>query len=108
MIMQCYAVYDKAVGAYLRPVFTRSKGEALRSFMEACNDEKSEFSRHASDYVFFYLAEWDDGTGLFNCVEPQRLVSALECLRELDAPFHEGNRVGNGGAPSSAINKISM
>lgn len=32
MIMEMYVVYDRAVQAYLQPVFVRSRGEMLRSF----------------------------------------------------------------------------
>lgn len=74
------AVYDKAVGAFLTPFFTRSKGEALRSFTEACNDPKVPFGKNAGDFTLFGLGEFDDGSGLFNTGEPQRLLSALEAV----------------------------
>lgn len=74
------AVLDKAVGAYTQPFYARSRGEALRSFLDACQEEKSQFRRHADDYVLMMLGSFDDNTGRFDTIEPLRLVSALECV----------------------------
>jgi hypothetical protein len=85
MRLMVYSVHDKAVGAYLQPFFSRSKGEAIRSFTEACNDAKSQFNKYAADYVLFELGSYDDGSSLFACGEPLRVISAIECL--FDDPF---------------------
>jgi hypothetical protein len=85
MRLKVYTVHDKAVGAFLQPFFSRSKGEAIRSFTEACNDANSQFNKHAGDYVLFELGEYDDGSSLFACSEPVRVISALECM--FDDPF---------------------
>ena len=92
MKVQIFSVYDKAVQAFIKPFYCRSKGEAVRSFMEACGDEKMDFSKHASDYVMFYLGEFDDISGIFTPVEPQRVISALECLVDRpSAPVNGGS-----------------
>lgn len=78
MITYLFSVRDKAVGAFLQPFFSRSKGEALRSFTEAVNDEKSMFHKHETDYTLFYLGEFDDVSGLFATSEPERLLTAME------------------------------
>lgn len=80
MKLCCFAVYDKAVNAYLQPFFARHTNEAVRSFADACNDEKHQFFRHATDYLLMRLGEFEDATGLFSCGEPVRIVSASECL----------------------------
>lgn len=80
MILQVYAVFDKAVGAYLPPFYTRSKGEALRSFSDACNDGKSNFTRYPNDYTLFHLGVYDDAGGNFQTFDPVRVISAVECL----------------------------
>jgi hypothetical protein len=101
MIQNVFAVYDKAVGAHLPPFFCRSKGEALRSFSEACNDASHQFRKHGLDYVLVYLGEYDDVSGLFNCREPVRIVNAYECLVIADDPFTDDKKVessGNGSA----------
>lgn len=76
-----FAVLDKAVGAYASPFIMRSHGEGVRSFSEACNnDDKSPFVRHPDDYVLYFLGHYDDASGLFSQSEPERVLSARECI----------------------------
>lgn len=82
MILQIFTVYDKAVQAFLPPFYSRSKGEALRSFSEACNDTKHNFFKYAADYSLMYLGEFDDKGGCFSPVDPVRVISALEVITE--------------------------
>lgn len=79
-----FTVLDKAVGAFLQPFYARSKGEAIRSFTEACLDEKSSFAKHNTDYVLMYLGEFDDVTGLFHSGEPERVLGAFEAVAVTD------------------------
>jgi hypothetical protein len=88
MKLQVFSVFDKAVGAHLQPFFCRSKGDALRSFGDACNDEKHQFFQHGLDYVLVFLGEFDDVSGLFATQEPARLLSAVEVkVEDKDIPF---------------------
>jgi len=85
MILQIYSVYDKAVGAYLQPFYARSRGEAIRSFMDACNNEKHQFATSPADYQLMYLGLWDDDSGLFslgNNTGPESVISALEATSD--------------------------
>jgi len=94
MMLQVFTVFDKAVGAYLQPFYSRAKGEAVRSFADACNDEKSNFRKYASDYVLMFLGEFDDQSGTFACVDPVRIISAVECIVSPDDVFTEDKRIG--------------
>lgn len=80
MKLQMFAVLDQAVGAFLQPFFSRAKGEAIRSFSDAVNDKEHMFFRHSTDYVLFFLGEFDDSSGIFVGVEPVRVLAARECL----------------------------
>lgn len=91
MRLQVFSVYDKAVGAFMQPFYVRSRGEALRSFTEAVNDEKSNFHRHTADFSLMFIGEFDDQSGLFDTADPSRVISAYECLAE--NPFVDENRV---------------
>lgn len=86
MILQSFSVLDKAVGAFLTPFFARATGEALRQFTEACNDEKHQFARHADDYILYRVGQFDDNSGFYTPLEPERLVSARESIIPAD-PF---------------------
>lgn len=92
MMYQCFCVRDNAIGAFLPPFFTRSRGEALRSFSEAVNDEKHQFHRHAADYTLYAIGAWDDTNGLLSPLEPARIASATEVLVE-DPVFPPSARV---------------
>lgn len=78
---EMYCVYDAAVKAFNRPMCFRSRGEALRSFMEACRDEKTEFWKHSSDYSLHFVGVFDDDSGsVVIPTAPERVISALECV----------------------------
>lgn len=85
MKMFACSVLDKAVGAYSAPQFFRSTGEAVRSFMDAVASNETPFHRHAEDYVFMCVGEWDDNAGILSGREPQRLISAVECVNPVPA-----------------------
>jgi len=74
------SVYDSSVGAYLQPFFTRSKGEAIRSFIDAVKEEKGPFNRHKKDFTLMFLGEWDDHDASFahGDVYATPMLSALE------------------------------
>lgn len=93
MILHVYTVYDSAVQAYLQPFFCRSRGEALRSFGDACNDKSKPFFQHGLDYTLVYLGEFDDAGGTFSCAPPVRIISAHECVEPDDGG---AGRAGSG------------
>lgn len=81
MILQVIAVFDRAVAAFMQPMFIPHKGAAVRSFTDWVNDSNSEFSKHPEDYELYLLAEYDDQKGRFNMPEvPDRLCRAQDVL----------------------------
>lgn len=83
MILKMLSVFDIKVGAYLPPMFFRSRLEAIRAFTSACSDPKHDFAKYAEDYTLFELGEWDDSSSKTNChLTPIPLVKAIECLSE--------------------------
>lgn len=78
-----FTIYDKAVLAYNTPFFARHTGEAIRSFTDLCRDPQSNVSRHPEDFSLYSLGTYDDGSGVFDCTEPVRIVSANELLATL-------------------------
>ncbi|ALS03676.1 VP5 [Gokushovirus WZ-2015a] len=81
MIMQACAVYDKKVNAYMLPQFFRTRGEAMRAFMDAVNSEQAPWKRHAEDYLFCLLGTYDDSSGVtVNKDVPEILMSAMDCV----------------------------
>lgn len=81
MKMMLFSVFDKGVNAFMQPFFMRAKGEAVRSFMDACSDGKTNFCRHPEDYTLFFLGVWDDTNAEFVPSDvPEKVISALECV----------------------------
>jgi hypothetical protein len=70
-----FAIYDKKAEAYLKPFMLKTKGEALRSFMDAVNDEKTMFFKHADDYALYELGSYDDTTGTYLQETEDRMLS---------------------------------
>lgn len=79
MKMLMCAVYDRAVGAFMQPMFFRSANEAIRSFQDACSDGKTDFCKHPEDFHMEALGVFNDADGT---VEPgnKKLISAKECV----------------------------
>lgn len=81
--VRVFTVYDSKVGAYAAPFCMRSKGEALRSWIDVVNDPKTAFSKHPEDFCLFEVAEYDEDTGQFsNHPAPVSLGVGVE--------FHKG------------------
>ncbi|QCQ84887.1 nonstructural protein [Blackfly microvirus SF02] len=72
------AVFDSKVGAFSPPFSVKTKGEAIRSFTDACSDDKLPFRSHPSDYRLFWLGEFDDNSGILSGVPPEPLIGADE------------------------------
>lgn len=85
MRLEAYSVFDKAVGAFLPPIFVRSRGEVLRTFDAACNDGSHQFARNVSDYTLFFLGYFNDSAGEFEIdgQGPIKVVSALEVRKTI-------------------------
>lgn len=81
-VLQCYSVFDKAVSAFMPPFYVRTKGEAIRSFIDAVNDPQRPFLAHAGDYTLYQCGEFEDGTGIFSSREPERIITAHEVLKK--------------------------
>lgn len=65
MIYKCCAIHDAKAEAWMTPMFFQAAGQAVRSFADAVNDGKSEFSRHPEDFSLFEIGEFDLRTGIF-------------------------------------------
>ena len=80
MILEVYAVHDAAVGAYNKPLFFRSRGEAVRSFQDAVRDPQNGFSAHGSDFTFWLLGSYDDSNGAIVRIDPERVCGAKDFM----------------------------
>lgn len=65
MLRKAYSIYDSKTGVYSTPFYALTKGEAIRSFTDSCNDNKTMLFRYPDDYTLFEVGEFDDLKGCF-------------------------------------------
>lgn len=82
MKMQVYSLYDAAIGAYAKPFFMQSVGQALRGLKDLLADHNSEVAKHPEDYILFKLGEFDDETGKFVSDGPVSIANCVELVSE--------------------------
>lgn len=77
-----YSVYDAKVKYFHNPMVMRNRGEALRSWEQVANDEKSSICAHPSDFSLMELGEFDDQTGKIDLLPvPESLGLAVQFKR---------------------------
>ena len=87
MKMNFYAIYDKAVGAYMRPFVLQSDGQAVRGFTDEVNNPETPLHAHPEDYALFRIGIFDDSSAVITPEEPTCLARAHEIKkRELPIP----------------------
>lgn len=71
------SVRDRAADVFGRPFFAPSIGSAIRSFSDYINDtkEQSEMQKHPEDFDLYHLAEFDDETGVFECLPKPKQIA---------------------------------
>ncbi len=82
MRLHIFSVYDSKAEAFLPPFFYGTKGQAMRSFGDAVNEEGHQFRKHAADYTLFYVGVFDQDEGAFDVTAPVSLGNAVTFLLE--------------------------
>lgn len=78
MIRQIYTVLDRAVLAHGTPIFTRARGEAVRSFMDECKNPDSMLSKHPEHYEMYFIGTYNEETAELTPHEPERVAMAID------------------------------
>lgn len=85
--LMVYSIYDAKVKFFDRPLFMRNRGEALRAWEQAANDEKTSISAHPSDFSLMEIGEFDDQTGkIESFAVPESLGLAVQFKRLPESP----------------------
>lgn len=82
MKLAMFSVYDSAAEAYLQPFFMRTRGEAVRAFIDAVNGGQEAFTAHPGDYTLFYLGTFDQSLAAFEDCEPVSLGNAVSFVKK--------------------------
>jgi len=70
-----YVIRDRKAKLFARPFFERDHVMAIRSFEDACRDEKSSFAKWPDDYELLCLGDFDETTGKFHQLERPSLMA---------------------------------
>lgn len=77
MIHRMFAVYDSKSEAFGMPMFQRSIAEAIRSFTDAAADSNTMLFKHPGDYTLFEIGEYNQITGVLDCLPTPRSLGLL-------------------------------
>lgn len=81
-----YTVKDIAAGYFANPVTFRSRGEAVRTFLDSCQpDSGTVHAKHAQDFSLYEIAEFDELTG---CIHTH-LEPVFVCSGDHEKPNQE-------------------
>jgi hypothetical protein len=82
VISKVFVVYDSKAEAYLNPFIVRTRGEALRMWVDIVNDDQGPFKKHPGDYTLFEIAEYDSSTAQYRNLEAKSSLGlALDFLK---------------------------
>lgn len=75
------SVRDFAMGAYGRPIFCASRGQAVRSFSDEINreHEANEMYRHPADFDLYVVGSFNDEDGVLSSCTPEVLIRGVDC-----------------------------
>lgn len=86
MKLKVFSCFDSKVGAYMKPFYAHSAGEAMRTVIDASSGQDNMLSRHPGDFTLFELGVYDDQTGQFAQLEAK---INLGTILELKGPQAE-------------------
>lgn len=89
MTLLAFCVFDAAAELFMPPTFMQTKGQAIRSFADAANEEGHAFARHAADYTLFHIGSYDESAGLLEAITPDSLGNALQYIERVDIPLRK-------------------
>ncbi len=85
MKLNIYTIFDTASGAYMRPFFLQSDGQAMRLFKDMASDAEHEIGKHPEDYSLFRIGIYDDNKAELIPEQRECLATALEVLADSKA-----------------------
>mgnify|MGYP000196989557 CR=1 FL=1 len=80
MKLNMYAIFDSAVGAYMRPFFLQADGQAQRMFSDMASDAEHEVGRHPEDYSLCRIGVWDDENAETAVEAVTTIITGLEAV----------------------------
>ena len=80
MRLNVYSIFDTATGAYMRPFFLQSDGQAMRLFCDIAMDAEHEVGKHPEDYHLARLGVWNDQDAQYSPEKVSTLITGLQAV----------------------------
>lgn len=95
MILRCYSLFDNKALQYHPPFFQSTDGAAVRSLADLVSDNNNAVGRHPTDYVLYYIGDYDDQKGaMIPCSPLVHVMDAIALVPIQQAFFKEPNNNG--------------
>ncbi len=84
------SIYDSKLKTYHPPMYFKSTGEALRSFMDVVDDNQNMIHRHPEDFALINVGEFDINTATLTGSKAYTCIArAHEVISEKSMPKDE-------------------
>ena len=80
MRLNVYTIFDTATGAYMRPFYMQSDGQATRAFKDLAVAADHEIGKHPEDYSLWRIGQFNDNKGVLVPEDKECLATALELV----------------------------
>lgn len=77
-MMKIITVRDKAVEAYGTPFFTKTIGQAIRSFRDELARDESPMGQHPEDYDLYFIGDYEEESGAITAMKPLVIAKGTE------------------------------
>lgn len=81
MIFIVCAVRDRALDAFMSPIFVQAIGVANRSFSDEINRTESAFHSHPDDFDLYQIGSFDDSNGQLTSIDPRVIARGKDVIR---------------------------
>lgn len=82
------AVRDRAIDAYMQPIFCQAIGQAIRIFIDEVNRKESPMNSHPEDYDLYHIGEYDEDTGHLSAISPRQIAIGKDVFKgDQESPF---------------------
>ena len=82
MKLNIYSIFDVKTGAYMRPFFLQSDGQAMRMFSDIAIDKDHDVGKHPEDYTLVRIGAFNDVKGELVPEMVESLCTALEMVAQ--------------------------
>lgn len=82
MKQDVFSIYDHKAKAYSQPFHMVNEALAIRAFTANVNNPESAISTNPEDFTLYKLGSFDDNSGIFDSMEPQPIIKAIQVKEE--------------------------